>query len=83
MYLLEHDCNELPKKKSPKGMHYGCDSAVWSNGLPAWKYCQNKAVDNSQQLDNPWPWHEACCKWEQEKCFPKNKGRNTFVHYDY
>ena len=47
------------------GYAAGCPGAVYGNGKPAEGYCTNR--------DGRFPWHEACCAWNEggKKCVPK------------
>ena len=64
--ILGYDCNVLPGSMNGGKFEKGCSGAVWSNGEYSYSYCTNSA--------GRYPWWEACCKWQDEKCVPKDNG---------
>jgi hypothetical protein len=68
------DCNVLPNSQCGLRTAFdnrellcgfrhekGCRGAVWGSGNPSRKFCTKSGT-----------WYTHCCKWEYERCLPKN-----------
>ena len=73
--FLETNCLELPISMNGHRFQEGCPGAVWFDGSPSKKYCQN---DGGQ-----FPWWEACCSWNGEQCVPKGESGRIIYIYIY
>ena len=63
-FSLDVDCSVLPISMNGNKFEKGCPGAVWSNGVPARAYCENK---NGQ-----FSWWQACCAWIDGRCISGN-----------
>lgn len=69
------NCANLPKSPN-QGMFEGkmlnhpegCPGAVWQNGNPSKRYCQDSVR---------FPWFAKCCEWKDEKCTAKSTEHAT------
>ena len=71
------NCANLPKSPN-QGMFEGktlnhpdgCPGAVWQNGKPSKRYCQDSVR---------FPWFAKCCEWKDAKCTAKSTAATVFT----
>jgi len=63
------DCKLTPESMNGAAFPKGCPGAVFSNSLPAQRYCDG---DHKVAGDQGFPWFAACCKWDANKCITRD-----------